>query len=504
MSPAVVNNDSAKVTAHSISTNDIELATKDQLAGLLSCLNVPTAVNFSPVDKASKAASNSMKEIAGIAPSMTVDTAELVPQKLATVGNFVKAREGLATAINELSSALKPIADYQKVLPGDAGNIAAGCEAVSQAMKKFTESITAAEAAGLLTQDQKTEITTKITSVDNLVQLAKDLETVVAPPPEQKIDYSSVADLTFTSLVGLDPSAGWEFIERERNKNDILTKCKWDGELAGKLERTGVLDYIRAELREASSPTNEGLKAPTESTETQDKQRELAQKTDALKKFPTSFGDYLTKDGLLTGLWRGVQTIGSFGILGYRTVANERSVVAAEVKRLMDESKTLESEAAEANDKVETARTKAIENSLRSVKQGLSSDLEGMKWLMDNKKPEKDVDRAEAFLREVSIPAERQITHFDDLIEDLKKRNFVADGAAIKLTKDDKTLSFTRRTDGSVYMELNGEKQNGFLWTDKVEAVVAAFKENPNSVAMEKEPDQQTMVVQAVEKRVAA
>jgi hypothetical protein len=182
-------------------------------------------------------------------------------------------------------------------------------------------------------------------------------------------------------------------------------------------------------------------------------------------------------------------------------VANERSVVAAEVERLMEESKTLESEASEANAKVEAARTKAIENSLRSVKEGLSSDLEGMKWRMDNTKPEKDVDPAEAFLREVSIPDRPNITHVDDLIENLKKiHGFLAAGAAIKLKKDDQTLSFTRRTDGSVYMKLNDKEQNGFLWTDKVEAVVAAFKANPNSVVMDKEPDQQTMVVQAVAK----
>ena len=82
-------------------------------------------------------------------------------------------------------------------------------------------------------------------------------------------------------------------------------------------------------------------------------------------------------------------------------------------------------------------------------------------------------------------------------------KSFIADVPDFP-KKDDQTLSFTRRTDGSVYMELNGAKQNGFLWTDKVEAVVTAFEENPKSVAMEKEPDQQTMVVQAVEKRVTA
>jgi hypothetical protein len=506
MTSPVVNNE--PFNAHSISTLDIQNspATKDQLAELLSGLKVPTAVNFSPVDKASEAASNSMTEIAAIDPTMSMkaDTPDSVRQNAAKALNFVNAREGLATAIKELGSALKPIADYQKVIPGDAGKITAGHKAVFSAMQKFTESIAAAQEAGLLTQEKKTEITPKLASVGDLVQLAKDLETVVAPPTEQKIDYSSVPNLTFTSLVGLDPSAGWEFIERERNKKDILTKCKWEGELEGKLERTGVLGYINREFNEALSLTNEGLKDPTESTETQGKRTELAQKTDELTKFPTSFGDYLTKDGLLTGLWRGVQTIGSFGILGYSTVANERSVVEAEVKLLIAETQTLESVAAEANSKVATERANAIESSMRSVKQGLSNDLEGMKWRMDNTKPEKDVDRAEVFLREVSIPAERRITHVEDLIEDLKTRGFVAEGEAIKLKKDDQTLSFTRRTDGSVYMELNGVKQNGFLWTDKVEAVVAAFEKDPKSVDMEKEPAQQPMVVQAVEKRVAA
>jgi hypothetical protein len=128
-----------------------------------------------------------------------------------------------------------------------------------------------------------------------------------------------------------------------------------------------------------------------------------------------------------------------------------------------------------------------------------------MKWLMDNKKPEKEVDSAEAFLREVSIPDRPNITHVDDLIENLKNiHGFLADGAAIKLKKDDQTLSFTRRTDGSVYMDMNGKRQDGFLWTDKVEAVVTAFEVDPTSVPMGNEPAQQPMVVQAVEKRVAA
>ena len=511
MTSPVVHNE--PFNAHSISTLDIQNspATKDPLAELLSGLKVPTAVNFSPVDKASKAASTSMKEIADIDSEMLIKagTPESVKQNAAKALNFVNAREELVSAIQGLSSALKPIADYQKVLRGDAGNIAAGCEAVSQAIKKFTDSITAAKAAGVLTSETESEITPKLASVGNLVMLAKELGTVVAPPTEQKINYSSVPDLTFTSLVGLDPSAGWEFIERERNKNDILTKCKWEGELEGKLERTGVLDYINREFKEASSPTNKGLKDPTESTETQHKRTELAQKTVELTKFPKSFGDYLTKDGLLTGLWRGVETIGSFGILGYSTVANERSVVEAEVKRLIKESETLELAAAEANSKVATERANAIESSMRSVKEGLSSDFKGMKWLMDNKKPEKEVDSAEAFLREVSIPAERQITHFDDLIGDLKTKGFTLVDKAIKLTNGEHTLSFTRRTDGcrtdgSVKMKLNDKEQNGFLWTDKVEAVVAAFKADPNSVVMEKEPDQQTMVVQAVAKRVTA
>ena len=175
------------------------------------------------------------------------------------------------------------------------------------------------------------------------------------------------------------------------------------------------------------------------------------------------------------------------------------------MERLIKDSKTLEEAAAEANVKVATDRANAIESSMRSVKEGLSSDLKGMKWLMDNKKPEKDVDPAEDFLREVSIPAERQITHFDDLIEDLKKKGFaLVDAATIKLTKDGHTLTFTRRTDGSVKMKLNDEEQNGFLWTDKVDAVVSAFQADPKSVTLAKEDDMQTMVVQAVAKRVTA
>ena len=502
------------ISNHSASTHEIDTNSADaQLASLLKDLNVPTAVNLSSVAVASQAASTSMTEIAGIEPTVSIkaDTPESVRQNAAKALNFVNAREGLATAIKELGSALTPIADYQKVLPDDADKITRGHKAVSSAMQKFTESIEAAQEAGLLGDKEASAIRGKLTSVGDLVALAKDLETVVAPPPEQKIDYSSVPDLTFTSLVGLDPSAGWEFIERERNKKDILTKCKWKGELEGKLERTGVLDYINREFKEASSLTNEGLKA--QGGETAKDLGEKAAKTletlkdmtAELEKFPKSFGEYLTKDGLLTGLWRGVQTIGSFGILGYSTVANQRSGVEADVERLIKDSKTLEEAAAEANVKVATDRANAIESSMRSVKEGLSSDLKGMKWLMDNKKPEKDVDPAEDFLREVSIPAERQITHFDDLIEDLKKKGFaLVDAATIKLTKDGHTLTFTRRTDGSVKMKLNDEEQNGFLWTDKVDAVVSAFQADPKSVTLAKEDDMQTMVVQAVAKRVTA
>lgn len=491
---------------HSASTHDHQKNTDAdaQLASLLKDLKVPTAVSLSSVAEASQAAMNSMEGIAKVLPKISIptDTTESIEQNTATALNFVKARAELVKAIEGLGSALKPIADYQKVLPDDADKITAGHDAVSKAIDKFTTSITAAKEARLITPYAESRITEKLNSVYGLVNRAKGLETVVAPPTEQKIDYSSVPNLTFTS--------GWEFIERERNKQDILAKCKWEGELEGKLERTGVLDYINREFKEAPSLTNEGLKDPGGETakdlggnaaKTLEKLKEM---TDELKKFPMSFGDYLTKDGLLTGLWRGVQTIGSFGILGYSTVANQRSGVAADVERLIAETQRLELAAAAANAKAATERDNAIAGSMRSVKEGLSSDLKGMKWLMDNKKPEDKVDPAEAFLREVSIPAERRITHVEGLIEDLKTRGFVAEGEAIKLTKGEHTLSFTRRTDGSVYMELNGTRQNGFLWTDKVEAVVAAFEADPKSVAMEKEPDQQTMVVQAVEKRVAA
>ena len=485
----------------SASTHEIDTKRADaQLASLLKDLNVPTAVNLSSVAVASQAASTSMTEIAGIVPRMSMEagTTQSVQKKAATVLNFVTAREGLATAIKELGSALKPIADYQKVLPDDADKITAGHKAVSAAMDEFTKSITAAKQAELLTENRETKINESLKSVTELVKLAKDLETVVAPPPEQKIDYSSVPNLTFTS--------GWEFIERERNKSDIKARCMKNQVLEGKLERTGVLDYINTEFKEASSLTNEGLKA--QGGETAKDLGEKAAKTletlkdmtAKLEKFPKSFGEYLTKDGLLTGLWRGVQTIGSFGILGYSTVANQRSGVEADVERLIKDSKTLEEAAAEANAKVEADRANAIESSLRSVKQGLSSDLEGMKWLMDNKKPDDKVDPAEAFLREVSIPDERTITHVEDLIEDLEKKGFALVDKAIKLTKGGHTLTFTRRTDGSVYMELDG-KPKGFLWTDKVMDVVTAFEADPNNVVMAKEPDQQTMVVQAVAKQ---
>ena len=485
----------------SASTHEIDTKRADaQLASFLKDLKVPTAVSLSSVAAASQAASDSMKGIADILPKISIptDTTESIEQNAATALNFVKARAELVTAIQGLGSALKPIADWQKVLPGDADKIAAGCEAVSRAMKKFTESITAAEQAELLTEKRATKINDSLNSVAELVKLAKGLEKVVVSAPEQKIDYSSVPNLTFTS--------GWEFIERERNKSDIKARCMKNQVLEGKLERTGVLDYINTEFKEASSLTNEGLKA--QGGETAKDLGEKAAKTletlkdmtAKLEKFPKSFGEYLTKDGLLTGLWRGVQTIGSFGILGYSPVANQRSGVAAEVKRLIADSEKLELAAAQANAKVEADRANAIESSLRSVKQGLSSDLEGMKWLMDNKKPDDKVDPAEAFLREVSIPDERTITHVEDLIEDLEKKGFALVDKAIKLTKGGHTLTFTRRTDGSVYMELDG-KPKGFLWTDKVMDVVTAFEADPNNVVMAKEPDQQTMVVQAVAKQ---
>ena len=485
----------------SASTHEIETKSADaQLASFLKDLKVPTAVSLSSVADASNAATQSMKDIADTLPkiSMRATTAQFIKQNAATAENFVKARDELVTAIEGLGSALKLIDAYQTVLPGDADKITAGHKAVSAAMDEFTKSITAAKEAGLITPHAESKITEKLASVGALVALAQGLDTVVAPPPEQKIDYSSVPNLTFTS--------GWEFIERERNKRTIVDKCMKNEVLEGKLERTGVLDYIKREFREASRPTNEGLKAQAGETETLlknqsiDTNKKLSEKTDELTKFPKSFGEYLTKDGLLTGLWRGVQTIGSFGILGYSTVANERSGVAAEVKRLIADSEKLELAAAQANAKVEADRANAIESSLRSVKQGLSSDLEGMKWLMDNKKPDDKVDPAEAFLREVSIPDERTITHVEDLIEDLEKKGFALVDKAIKLTKGGHTLTFTRRTDGSVYMELDG-KPKGFLWTDKVMDVVTAFEADPNNVVMAKEPDQQTMVVQAVAKQ---
>lgn len=462
-------------STHSISRDEANKL----LADLLTGLKVPTAANFSPISDAANRASASMATIGDIKPTITMaaTTEEAIQQNAAKLVNFVTARSEVTEAIKRLSAALKPIADYQKVLDGDAANISAGHTAVSAAVKKFSESIAAAKDAGLISDGQATLITSQLGAIDQLVELAKGEVTKVITTPERTIDYSSVPNLRFTS--------DWGIVEREKNKQTVIAKCKRNDILEAKLERTGVLDYIKTEFREATSPEIEALKAEARATD-----GKLNDALEILDKTPKSLGEYLTKDGLLTGLWRGVKTFGSLGIFGYRSVAKDRALIRGSVEGLIEESERAEIAVNEATQKF--------------VTKGLSADLTGMKWIVDNSKEEPAVDLGEALLRQVSIPDGRTITHVEDLAEELKRRGFDVEGEAMTLKKDDHTLSFIRRTDGSVYMEIDGERQKGFLWTDKVEAVVSAFEADPKSVVMEKEPEQQTMVVQAVEKRATA
>ena len=112
-------------------------------------------------------------------------------------------------------------------------------------------------------------------------------------------------------------------------------------------------------------------------------------------------------------------------------------------------------------------------------------------------------------VKTASIPAGREIPHFQDLFHQLKERFPDADitkqpakqGGAILITKDDKTISLTQRykdLGGKVTISYGQDEQGG-MWNDKVERVVEVFLKDSDYPSLKTEEPATKRIIQKIE-----